>query len=79
LAFRGSIFFTTNLGREHKAAMVAEAECLPLYGGYGSEMPASTPRPPGHSGCAALQDLVSATSLSITERLRDQLQGSQPT
>jgi gluconolactonase len=37
LAFRGGILFTTNLGRWHITAIDAEAEGLPLYGGYGSE------------------------------------------
>ena len=37
LAFRGSILFTTNLGRWHITAIDTEAEGLPLYGGYGSE------------------------------------------
>jgi sugar lactone lactonase YvrE len=37
LAFRGSMLFTTNLGRWHITAIDTEAEGLPLYGGYGSE------------------------------------------
>jgi gluconolactonase len=37
LAFRGSVLFTTNLGRWHITAIETAAEGLPLYGGYGIE------------------------------------------
>lgn len=37
LAFRGGTLFTANLGRWHITAIDANAEGLPLYGGYGSE------------------------------------------
>ena len=37
LAFRGSMLFTTNLGRWHITAIETAVDGLPLYGGYGNE------------------------------------------